>query len=445
MAVVGSAAHGGAAAAPQEAGRPHREGGGSGADGLPGPGAGTVPWVPLPKLLDAADLTEWAFGWEHGRDETLRRRLFEAGARIREYPIPLYLIEAEDTEAAKQIFYRTNNAGKPLKWPEVHKELFGDEEASPSTLSDLSADLAEVGMGRLPDHRLLTSLFGLRGLDPTRTLDEHYRRDPAVLRDAVREGLPVLRRVLSFLRRDAGIPHLRLLPKSILLDVLARFFALHPEPSARTRTLLSRWFWRTVLGAGAFDDRTLRRRGIKAIVQEDEEASVQSLLALVDHSRRRPFELSAAFDGRSDHDRIVLAALAHLGPRHLETGQPLDVATLLEEQEEKAFTRVVKGADVEGTRGPANRILHPKSTAVRKLLARRRASLFDGETIAASHAISQEALDLLGQAELAGFLSVRAATLTETVRHFADRMAAWEHSDRPSIDDLLREAEAAVS
>jgi hypothetical protein len=412
----------------------------------PPPRSGETPatWVPLPKLLDASELTEWAFGWIHGQNDVFRRRLFEAGSRLREYPIPLYLIETS-LDAAKQIFYRTNQAGKPLDWATVYKALFGDEERSPSTLTDLSDELVSVGMGRPSETRLLTALFGLRGLDPTRSLDEHYHRDPAALRDAVREALPVLRRVLSFLRRDGEIPHLRLLPKPILLDVLTRFFALHPEPTPRTRILLSRWFWRTVLRTGAFDDRTLRRQGIKSIQENDEEASVQRLLGLVDRTRQRPFELPAAFDGRSDDNRIVLTALAQLKPRHLGTGQLLDVAGLLEQQDVNAFVRIVKQSEVQGSRGPANRILQPKGTPVLRLLQPGEPSPFDGSSIPASHAISAEALELLAKGDLGGFLVARSESLTDTVRRFAARMAAWEHSDRPSIEYLLRETEAVAS
>lgn len=409
------------------------------------PRAGEPPttWVPLPKLLDASELTDWAFGWEHGRNEVLRRLLFEAGARVREYSVPLYLVEAQE-EAARQIFVRTNKRGKSLGWKAVHKALFGREEAHPSTLSDLGADLAGVGMGDLSGERLLTALMSLRGLDPTRTLDEHYRRDPAALRDAVQEALPILRRVLSFLRRDAAIVHLRLLPKRVLVDVLARFFALHPTPSARSRALLCRWFWRTVLGAGVLDDRTLRRQGIRAI-GDDEEASVQALLALVDRSRRRPFELPQAFDGRSDDNRIVLCALGNLEPRHLETAQPLDLATLIEEQGKEAFVRIVKRSGVAGSRGPANRILQPKGLQVMRLLKTQRTPLLGAAEIPSSHAISPEALERLAREDFAGFLAARAETLTAVVQRFGDRMAAWEHSDRPSVDYLLQHAGAPVS
>ena len=410
----------------------------------PPPPTGRVPssWVPVPILLDATRLSEWVFAWQHGADEALRRAVFEAGPRIREYTIPLYLIETEDSNVAEEIFYRINQAGAPLEWKEVHKALFGGEDSFPSTLADLSEELADVGMGHLDEDRLLTCLFALRGLDPTRSLAEHYRRDPEILRGAVREALPVLRRVLSFLRRDAGIPHLRLLPKSILLDVLTRFFLHIEDPSPRTRSLLARWFWRTVLGAGSFDDRTLRRRGITAVGGGEEE-SVQALLRLVHKDRPRPPELPETFDARADDSRIVLLALAHLGPRDLTSGEPIDIAALLEERDKDAFVKILKRPGLKGSRSAANRILHPKGVPILRPLKRQTLWQFiDGgdDPILRSHVIDPLAAELLGANDLDGFLARRSETLTEEVRLFSERMAAWDHNDRPSIEYLLTEA-----
>lgn len=397
-------------------------------------------WVPVPHLLDATQLTEWVYTWQHRDDEALRRLVFEAGARIREYPIPLYLIETEDSKVAQEIFYRINQAGKPLDWTEVHKALFGGESSFPSTLPELSQELADVGMGRLEEDRLLTCLFALRGLDPTRSLAEHYRRDPEFLRGAVQEALPVLRRVLSFLRKDAGIPHLRLLPKSILLDVLALFFLRFEDPSPRTRTLLARWFWRTLLGAGRFDDRTLRRRGIVAVA-DDEEESVQDLLRLVHKEERpRPPELPEAFDARADDSRIVLLALAHLGPRHLVSGDPIDIAGLLEEQDKDAFLKILGQSGLERARSAANRVIHPKGTHSHRLLRHRISVHGMNDPVLRSHMIDTRAAELFASGDLEGFLARRSETLTNEVRRFAERMAAWDHNDRPSVGYLLAEA-----
>ncbi len=407
----------------------------------PPPANSRIPstWVPLPHLLDATQLSEWVHTWEHGNDEALRRLVFEAGSRIREYAIPYYLIETEDAKVAQEIFYRTNQAGKQLEWTDVHKALFGGESSFPSTLPELAEQLMEAGMGRLEEDRLLTCLFALRGWDPTRSFAEHYRKDPEFLREAVPEALPVLRRVLSFLRRDAGIPHLKLLPKSILLDVLTRFFLRFAEPSPRTRTLLARWFWRTLLGAGNFDDRTLRRRGIVA-VGDDEETSVQALLRLVRKERPRPPELPETFDARADDSRIALLTLAHLGPRDLATGQPIDVAGIIEEQGKDVFLKILRQSGVAGSRGAANRIIHLRIATAHQLLRQRIADHGADDLVLRSHAVDEIAAELLAAGDSVGFLIQRSLILTAEVQRFAERMAAWDQNDRPSIEYMLAEA-----
>lgn len=407
------------------------------------PQSGRIPstWVPLSYLLDAVRLAEWVHGWEHGDNLDLRRAVFEAGTRIRDYPIPLYLIETDEEEVPERIFYRVNKTGHPLEWPDVHKALFGGRQASPATLSELAEALAEVGMGRPDEKRLLTCLYALRGLDPTRGFDEHFRRDQGFLRDAVLEALPVLRRVLSFLRADAGIPHLRLLPKSVLLDVLTGLYARHENPNPRTRILLARWFWRVVFGAAAYDERTLRRRGLTAVT-DDEEGSAQGLLALVRRERPRPYELPQSFDARADESKIAMLALVHLGPRELPTGNRIDPAELLEGNGLDAFVRIVRRNDVAGSRGPANRLLQAKGSSVRRHLLQRIGTHGHDDPVLRSHAIDPEAARRLLADDTAGFLALRAERVTDEVRSFAERMAAWDHSDRPSIEYLLAAAGA---
>lgn len=414
------------------------------------PISGEIPgaWVPLPVLLDGARLTEWVFGWEKGSDEAFRRVVFEAGARIREYSVPLYLLDSAGSQVAEEIYYRTNQTGVPLKWTEVHKALFGgkDLEAPPTTLEALATELTKVGMGQIEEERLLTCLLALRAKDPTRTFPEHYRRDPEFLRDAVHEALPVLRRGLSFLREDAGIPHLRLLPQSIVLDILTRFFAVHPAPGARTRLLLSRWLWRVLLGAGAYDDRTLRRRGVK-VVGEDEEGSLQRLLGLVRDEPPRSFELPSKFDARSADSRLTMLTLAHRQPRDLETGEVIAVAALLQDLGRHAFVPILSGRDrdLEWAKSPANRLIQkPSGNTVVKALHQRISNHGIDDEVLASHAIDSTAAEHLRQGEMRELLARRAVALAEEVQRFGDRMAAWEHSNRPSVAYLLEEAGAPL-
>src|SRR5690606_23807445 len=80
-----------------------------------------------------------------------------------------------------------------------------------------------------------------------------------------------------FMREDAKIPHQSLLPYAEPMAALARFFTLHPQPSARTRELLTRWIWRGALTGKHTGAAISIRQTINAIGDE-ETSSVLDLL-----------------------------------------------------------------------------------------------------------------------------------------------------------------------
>jgi hypothetical protein len=407
------------------------------------PADGEVPstWVPVAQLLDASALSEWVFNWQHGGDPLLRAAVFQAGTRVRQYRIPLYVVETDNEQDLRDIFYRINKFGKSLRWDEVHDALFGRRGAHPSTLPELAGELQTLGMGRPEEEQLLSCLVAYKGLDVTRNISEHYRRDPKVLAGAVQESLPAIRSMLSFLKRHAEIPHLRLLPRSIPLVVLTRFFALYPEPKARTLTLLARWTWRTLLSAGFYDERTLLRRGIAAIEAGDEERSAQRLLSLVPKERRTSYTLPTRFDARAADSRIALLGMASLGPLNLDKGTPIDVAGLIEQDDVAAFRRIFPSED---GRGPENRVLLPGSGSARQDLVHYVAREGSESAVLRSHAISPWAADALLAENVESFLQDRERLIQEAVERLGERLAAWSKNDRPSISYLLHQTEAEL-
>jgi hypothetical protein len=406
------------------------------------PPDGEIPssWVPVAQLLDASALSEWVFHWKHGKDPDLRASVFQAGSLIRQYRIPLYVVETDDEQTLKAIFYRINKFGKSLKWADIHDALFGRRDEHPATLRDLAGELQKLGMGRPEEEQLLSCLVAFKGLDATRNIAEHYRRDANVLAGAAQEAMPTLRRALSFLRRQAEIPHLRLLPRSVPFVVLTRFFALYPEPEARTLTLLVRWTWRLLLSAGSSEERTLLRHGVTSIQEGDEEGSVQTLLTLVPKQRRDLYVLPERFDARAADSRIALVGMASLGPLDLKDGGPLDVAALIEQHGVSVFRGIVPGR--EGlSRGPANRLLLAGSGAARKELVEACRLHGRESTVLLSHAISPEAVDALMGDDVEAFLRARKAAVEDAVNRLGEQLAAWSRNDRPSIRYLLEQAE----
>ncbi len=392
-------------------------------------------WVPVTQLLDASALSEWVFNWKHSKDPDLRKTVFDAGARIRQYEIPLYVVETGDEKLLRDIFYRINDSGKKMKWGDIHDALFGKKSDEPSTLSGLADELKALGIGRPSEDQLLSAIIAFKGLDATRSISEHYRRDPEILRDAVSDALPALRQVLIFLKTHAEIPHLRLLPRSLPFFVLTKFFGLYPEPNSRTITLLVRWTWRTLLGIKSVDERTLLRHSLDAIEGNEPETTMQKLLGQIPRKKGLDYTLPAKFDARAADSRIILLALSSLHPLHPENEKPIDIADLIEEYDLNAFRKIISvGTEV------SNRILLPPIVkGVRKELI----DLINREgpdsEILKSHCVNQNAAELLRHGKFDEFLSCRGKLLIETVDSFGSRLAAWDMSDRPSINYILQQ------
>ncbi len=400
------------------------------------PRSGDVPtqWVPLPMLVDASALNEWVFGWSRRDDGTLRAAVFDAGKRLREYRVPTYVIETDSEEVLRSIFHRVNNFGVRLEWDEVHDALYGHRGQDPSSLAELAARLEETGMGR-PDEneQLLPCLLALRGVDVTRSLGEHLRENPRLLDGAVAEALPVIRQALGFLRARAEVPHLRLLPYSAPLVVLTRFFGKHPEPSDRSQTLLVRWVWRSMF-ASESDQRVLKRRGVASIT-EDEEASVQALVALTPVDPP-DFRIAEHFDARRARSRLVLLGMASLQPSSLEGTGGLDVAGMIRDHDIRAF-RPFFALHGGATRSPANRLLlNGRGAAVNDLRVFIAAKGNDHATLH-SHAIDRDVAQAILDRDAERAIHLRSNLLERVVSRLGDRLAEWGRTDRPSLQYLL--------
>ena len=400
-------------------------------------------WIPLPRLLDASGLSEWVFtAWSHGHDATLRAVVFEAGKRLREYQVPFYVVETADEAEVRRIFDRVNTSGVRLSGVDVFDALFGHPAGAPSTIAELAGELESLGMG-IPDEQaeVLPSLVALRGLDVTRPFWDHAREHPEAFQSVAAEGAPILRKVLGFLRAHAEIPHLRLLPHSAPMIVLARFFALHPEPNERTQTLLVRWVWRTFFSP-VRNALTLRRQGVAVLSADDEEASVQALLRLVDCSQPPRFVVPEHFHGGTAASRLVLLGLAALKPReitddHDQRGQLVDLARL-----EDGFRSVFPGPG-RAHRSPANRVLLRGSGAAHAELLALVVSHGADHPLLRSHAIDPGAADALCDGDDERFVARRTEAIAAAVDDLATRLAAWERTDRPSIDYLLAQVGSA--
>lgn len=408
-------------------------------------------WLPMNIVADSELLLEWLDRYP-GRSENPghTRTAMRLGKVIREYQVPAYVVEADEEETLRIIFGRLNSAGKRLKQADVFNALHGGaHRAQPSDLRELARSLESLGFGTIEPEWLLKAVLAVKGLDITRRF-ERLLKEEHDLGDTMHEAARALRDVIIFLKRDVGIPHVELLPYKLPIALLARFFHLHPQPSARSRELLARWVWRgaiTELHRG--ESIALVRDSLDA-VGTDEERSVQQLLGQlpISSSSLKMESYLGEYNFRTARTKLQVNALLALQPRDLRSGERIDGPALIGRMGADALSRIFKAPpppSVGMSAAPdylrhmmgalTNRMLHP---AVKKQSL---VSLLREEPKPASllrtHGIPPEAIVALRRGNSHQFLIARGDFLMSFIQGFLDAKARWGESDRGSLQSLV--------
>jgi hypothetical protein len=182
---------------------------------------------------------------------------------------------------------------------------------------------------------------------------------------------------IVFLTTHAGIAQASLLPYKQPLVALAKFFDRHPQASARSLDLLSRWVWRGAW-SGAHQGDTATTRTTLESIDEDEDRSVQRLLQTV--PAKEPTEVRApAYSFRNARSKLDILGLLSLGPRHLVTGVRIPPASVVGPE---MIASIVATSEARTT--IAGRIVHPSVPKLRAALAHSEAAVRE------SHGVSIE-------------------------------------------------------
>lgn len=394
-------------------------------------------WLPLNRVLDSEKLFEWLYEKEPSKER--RERALQLGKRLREYDIPAYIVRSESEGTLREIFGRLNSMGKRLEASEVFDALNGARNGQrPSTLSQMALELMQsTNFGRLDDDILYRLLRVLHGVDVIQSgRDDPLRLDGALAESLYTQTEHAVRLAMDFISRDAGIPHYLLLPYKQPLVTLGKFFHFHPEPKPRSRELLVRWIWRGALTGAHRGDSVSTRTALDHVVAGDEEGSVQRMLAMVGRTEPSLPQVQDRFHFRYAASKLQALALLDLAPRDLESGEVLDIASLLNYREEKKdppYPTIIKStADMLPLLlTGANRIAHPNRPGLRKAVEEA------DMAILASHGIQEPALRALQRDDLAEFLKQRARHLQTRFAEVFARQARWQDSDRPSIGALV--------
>lgn len=397
----------------------------------------TSRWLPLNRVLDSEKLFEWLYEKEPSKER--RERALQLGKRLREYDIPAYIVRSDSEGTLREIFGRLNSMGKRLEASEVFDALNGARNGQrPSTLSQMALELMQsTNFGRLDDDILYRLLRVLHGVDVIQSgRDDPLRLDGVLAQSLYTQTEHAVRLAMDFISKDAGIPHYLLMPYKQPLVTLGKFFHFHPEPKPRSRELLVRWIWRGALTGAHRGDSVSTRTALDHVVEGDEEGSVQRMLAMVGRAEPSLPQVQDRFHFRYAASKLQALAFLDFAPRDLESGEVLDIASLLNYREEKSdppYPTIIKStADtLPLLLTGANRIAHPNRPRLRKAVEEA------DMAVLASHGIEERALRALQRDDLAEFLNQRARHLQTRFAEVFARHARWQDSDRPSIGALV--------
>lgn len=398
-------------------------------EGLANASSKGVPALPLAVALDATILSEWMPG---GLDREVKRRYFDVGKRLREYPLPIYVVEGDDMGVLREVFDRINSAGRPLKREDVFHALVGSRivKGDVRGLESVNAEYEDLGFGALDASTIYKVFEAIRG-------DRVGKSDPHSLKPAEAEGdLRATGRALSgtvrFLQ-SIGVPHVEVLAYELPLVVLARFFAKHPQPTERSLVLLRRWFWRASIAerlGGASNSLQQHVDDVGA----DEHGAVQALLRRTGEAPliMRGEVAAGAFSAANARGKLVLCALFHASPRDLTTGEKLVPADVLASGLERLLRPITPPETPAFGHSIANRLLgHPRASKPSKLIIE-----CDDVGALASHFITKKMQSALRKGDANGFLSERQNKIEAHVYRFFSARTELGRDDAPPVAAL---------
>lgn len=389
-------------------------------------------WLPVSILPDTKTLLGWMrenSSWLSAAQIALAD---QAAKAIREYQIPTYVVSSPDEEPLIEIFERMNTTGKPLTKAEVfqalHSGMAGDE---PGDLQSIGRVTAELDFGALDSRLALRCVLAFRGGDIFRE-DFHQEFDSEQDRvDTFRDVAATLREVVAFVRDQAGIPHLKLLPYSHPIPILTRFVRLHGTPSGRISTLLRRWIWRSAIAGTSARSVSVGdiRNQVVAVGASGPMAAASQLLGQVQPYSDFVVELNKTHFSHAMTKINVLGMLA-ANPLEPHTGQPVDVIRLLD---------AGKPLKAIFTKAPGSSATTLANRAITTLTGRYLDSILAAVSsdIAASHFIDEEAQRLL-HSDPEAFLARRSQTVSAAIKAHVNRMAEWGARDGQTIADIIR-------
>lgn len=373
-------------------------------------------WLPLDRIADTFSYLEWL---QSRRPAFTRAQTDQANQLVkalRDYKIPVYMVESAEETMVRDIFTRMNNTGRPLKDADVFSGL-NRGLSQGSDLQAINQAVADLGFGELEETWLLKLLAAVDG---KLKLLPSQMKPGAELQATSRRVTAALRLALSFLRDEAQVPHWELMPYRFPIQPLVRLFDVNPVPSATAIQHLVQWVWRGAASGQHSDTRNPVVQAALASAGTPSDEGARKLLASVP-AQTKPFVMVRHHFWTAG-TKLACIGLWRSAPRDLVTGEVLAIKTVIEAANDWPY--IVSRRSHAGTE---NRLLHPRVKGVQGTL------LSASPEVLASHRITFEARDALVREDPDAFLDARKGPIEQDVRDLLLRFGVLFEEVEPQV------------
>jgi len=339
--------------------------------------------------------------------------------QIKSYKIAVIRLVGGSLSHAVEAFARLNSGGKQITPQDLVSALTYQPgvESLTDKIAAVRHDVAAGGFGLLEPDVVFQSIVAISKTDELSAIrwSDFATGLSGNLAELVDRADVAIARAIQFLRYEAGVPHLTLLPYTLQIPLLAAFYDRVPFPDRQHVRSLVRWFWATSW-SGVLRSTTSVEYPFN-LMQMRSPHGVYDLIdeGLVGRARPMPEEL--------DHHRgrvraYMLWELQQFSGRLNLDGEVFDAVDLYVRSGTMAYRRIMS----DGQWTPANHLLLPGSSTgavARDLLALAPRRL---QAVMASHGIPAQALTHLVAGDSLAFEAARGAYLADAERTFMQGM-----------------------
>lgn len=317
-------------------------------------------YFPLKYLFDSTAYSNAVEGF----DRNSKNKINEMHNIIKEFRIPVQILNTDDKTSVAIVFERINQKGNRLNiFQLLAAWTWNDKFDLENKFNELKKELEPFGFEDLAMELILQCCAAILGKKAdTKTL---INLSGAIIRDKFQEIANGMKGAIDFLRINLKIEKLTNLPNGKLLIPLSVFFAVHQNsftPDCEQKKRLVKWFWKSCF-SNRHRSTDCLNKDIEEIIKLKDQQIDQSEIDTFDVELEPEFFTKNFFNIEKAITKTFILLLAQNNPLSFVSGTSISLSKVLRDCNENQFHHIYPKAFLTSLKSLANLNYNPDCLA----------------------------------------------------------------------------------